>query len=171
MSEYYEPEILEKLRTPGTQDPKKVMAHLVEDMLEHVNDRILSEFEDAVDAFNIKEGLIRMEESIEELHEEERNKETTEMRKRKRGQLAADMAAEFSDGKTPLDLTMQQSYTLRIQMKNDIIAEIDKIEKETANIREETSRSASEIEKEVTDMRKWETDMARTADLCTFGNT
>ena len=56
-------------------------------------------------------------------------------------------------------------------MKDDIIAEIERTEKETVNIRDETSHSASEIEDEVTEMKKWENDMARTADLCTFGNS
>lgn len=169
--ECYEPDELKLLAGHSDEDPMKMLINLLEGMLESVNDNIMTEFDDIVKAYDLNNSLLALEFQIDEMKQEEIVDKETESRKRKITQHAAEMASTFPEGKTPEDLALYHSYQMKLQMKNDLLAEIAKVEAEYNTLRNEIGGEIQKNDQTIQEMKDIEEGMAKTADICTFGNS
>ena len=169
--ECYEPGELKLLAGHSDEDPKKMLTNLLEEMLESVNDKVMTDFDDIAKAYDLNKSLLELERHIDEMKQEEIENKEAESRKRKITQHAAEMVSTFPEGKTPEDVALYHSYQMKLQMKNDLLAEIAKVEKEYKSIRGEIGNEVQKIDDTLQEMKNIEASMAKTADICTFGNS
>ena|ERR1719215_392295 len=171
--ECYEPEELKQMmgNEDGGDGSPTMITNLLKDMLDSVNDKILSDFDDVVKAYDLNKSLLEVERNLEELKREKRNNQENEKRKRKATQDAVELASSFPEGKTPVDLAVCHTYLAKLKMKDQLKQEIKKLRSEIVAIRGEIDHGVEKIDESIADMKSIESRMAKTANICAFGSS
>ena len=166
-------QIYKDLQTPQLEG-------LIEQVIEGVTTRVLGEFDNICERYEVNDRLVELDDIIDKKkEEEERNKlaiakqngsETSltnsSNKRKKEGNNNETNYRSLPEGITPADILRYSSYKNRKLERAELLAEIQKLEETNQKLGEQVEVGKSDIEKAVNEVEEVKGEMERVADVC-----
>jgi len=154
----------------GDDDARNMLANLVSERLEQINERLTEEFRAFMERNEMNTKLLRIEHLIEEYERRERTTKQIEEEDRRLAQGSAEQAS-LPEGIKVEDIVKYHAYRVKLEEKQKILAEIASIEAENKMLEVQINEQEAIVEDRVNEIKELDESMAKTADISSFSGS
>ena len=155
-------------RDEEEKEAKKMLADLIEGMMDSVNHQVRRE----VEALIQKEGLNSKFATIEKishiLQKKDIQKKAEEAEDRQKTKEALHKLLKLPDGCSPMHVINYHAYRVKLEQKEALLAEIQKVNDETKDIESQIKERKENIFQGVQNIEQVRDTITNTADICSL---
>lgn len=156
--------------TVSREDARTMLANLVDENLELLNDKVLAEFQAILKHEGVNQKLGHLEQILNQLEEHDRREREAEEEEKGLAQSSMETVS-LPSGVKASDCVFYDAFRVKKEERDKLCAEIADVDDEFTKIEQEIKLCHDSIALSIAQIQEYDNNMVRTADVCSMAGS